>query len=107
MSTLFLSAPKSKAQSGTHHRDFYTILGSGIGPDYGIYPNLFGQICPGMKAVVFDRDRQKRAEGAVVNYTPTMKAGNGVQRYDVQIRNLMEVAYANPPKVNYFGVAIN
>ena len=106
MPTLFLSAPKSKTQPGTHRRDFYTILASGIGPDYGIYPNLIGQVGSGMKAVVFDRDRRLQADGVVMNHTPTSKAGNGVQRYDVNIRDLTEVPYTNPPKVNYFGVAI-
>lgn len=106
MATLFLSAPKSKTRPGTDHRDFYTILASGIGPDYGIYTNLLGHVHTGMKAVVFDRDRLKQAEGEVVNYTPTKKAGNGVQRYHVHIRNLTEVAYTYPPRVNYFGVAV-
>ena len=42
-----------------------------------------------------------------MNYVPTTKAGNGVQRYNVNIRNLKEVPYLYPPRVNYFGVAIS
>jgi hypothetical protein len=107
MPTLFLSAPKSKTQPSTHHRDFYTILAGGVGPDYGIYANLIGRVYTGMKVVVFDRDRRLQADGLVVNCAATSKAGNGVQRYDVRIRDLTEVPYTTPPRVNYFGVAIN
>jgi hypothetical protein len=60
-----------------------------------------------MRVVVFDRDVQRCAEGVVVNYVKTKKAGNGVQRYNVNIRNLKEVPYVYPPRVNYFGVAIS
>jgi hypothetical protein len=107
MLTLFLSAPKGKTQVGTHRKDFYTILASGIGPDYGIYANLIAQVVSGMKAVVFDRDRRLQANGIVVNYAPTSKAGNNVQRYDVKIYPLTVVPYTNPPRVNRFGVAVN
>jgi hypothetical protein len=107
MPTLFLSAPKGKTQVCTHRKDFYTILASGIGPDYGIYTSLIGQVSPGMKAVVFDRDRRLQANGVVANYAPTSKAGNNVRRYDVQIHRLTVVPYTNPPRVNRFGVAVN
>ena len=70
MPTLFLSAPKSETQPGTHRRDFYTILANGIGPDYGLYAALISRICTGMKVVVFDGDRRLQAESVVVNYTP-------------------------------------
>jgi len=107
MPTLFLSAPKSKNQPSTNHRDFSTILRSGIGPDYGIYNNLIGQVCSGMKVVVFDRDRRLRADGVVASYTQSNKAGNGVQRYNVRIVNLeRKDSYTNPPRVNRFGVAV-
>jgi len=104
--TLFLSAPKGTTQVGTHRRDFYTILASGIGPDYAIYTNLIGQVYSGMKAVVFDRDRGLQADGVVATYTATTTAGNHVQRYDVHIHNLTQVPYTNPPQVNRCGVAV-
>jgi hypothetical protein len=110
MPTLFLSAPKIKTQHGSaFYRTFDTILLNGVGPDYGIYSNLIGQVHSGMRVVVFDRDVRRSAEGVVVNYVPTTKAGNGVQRYNVNIRDLREVSYTNtnPPRVNYFGVAIS
>jgi hypothetical protein len=74
MPTLFLSAPKGKAQAGTHRKDFSTIL-------------------PWMKAVVFDRDGRRQADGFVLNCTPTSKTGNNIQRYDVHLGNLREVSY--------------
>jgi len=107
MPTIYLSAPHSKTQVGTHRRDFFTILANGIGPDYGIWSTLIGQVVPGMSAVVFDRDRGLRAEGTIVSYAATVKAANGVQRYDLIMRGLTQVTYTNPPKVNYFGVAIH
>jgi hypothetical protein len=106
MPTLFLSAPKGKTQAGTHRRDFYTILANDIGPDYAIYTNLIGQVFSGMKAVVFDRDRELQAEGVVASYAATTTTGNHVQRYDVHIHNLTQVPYTNPPRVNRCGVAV-
>ena len=106
MSTLFLLAPNSKTQPGTHWKDFYTILANGVGPDYGISANLIQKITPGMRAVIFDRDRELQAEGIVAGYAPTTRAGNGVQRYDVKICDLGMRQYMSPPRVNRFGVAI-
>jgi len=108
MPTLFLSAPKVKTVQGSgFYRTFDTIVQNGVGPDYGIATSLIGRVYPGMHVVVFDRDQKRCAEGVVVAYTPTCKAGNGVQRYNVQIRDLGEVRYTKPPKVNHFGVAVN
>lgn len=106
MPTLFLLAPHSKTQPGTHRKDFYTILANGVGPDYGISANLILQVTAGMPVVAFDRDRRLQAEGTVAGYVPTAKAGNGVQRYDVSIRGLTLRPYTNPPRVNRFGVGI-
>lgn len=106
MSTLFLLAPKSKNNPSSHHKDFYTIFNSGVGPDYGISQGQLVQIFVGMPVILFDRDLKRQASGTVVSYTPTTKAGNGVQRYDVRIRNLTVQPYDNPPRVNRFGVAI-
>jgi len=105
MPTLYLSAPKVMTQQGSgFYRDFYTILQNHIGPDYAIYDSLIGQVRPGIKAVVFDRDRQLRAEGVVNTVAP--KPSNRVQRYDVHISNLTQVPYTNPPRVNRCGVAV-
>jgi hypothetical protein len=105
MPTLYLSAPYDKSQQGSSfYKDFYTILQSGIGPDYAIYSHLVGQINPGMKVVLFDRVRHLRAEGTVIHLNP--KPSNRIQRYDVHIRNLSAVHYTNPPGVNRCGVEI-
>jgi hypothetical protein len=106
MPTLLLLAPKNKTQPGTHRRDYYTILANSVGPDFGISTNQISQVTIGMPVIVFDRDRSLQAEGVVAGYTATSKAGNGVQRYDVTIRDLTSRQYTNPPRVNRFGVAI-
>jgi len=48
MPTLFLLAPHSKTQPGTHRKDFYTIVANGVGPDYGISTNLIQQVTTGI-----------------------------------------------------------
>src|SRR5437870_1166704 len=104
MPTLFLSAPKVMTQQGTgFYRDFYTILQNHIGPDYAIHASIRAQLHPGIHVVVFDRDRQLQAEGDISALTP--KPSNRVQRYDVDIPNLSQVPYSNPPRVNRCGVA--
>jgi hypothetical protein len=106
MRTLFLLAPRSKNQPSTNHKDFYTILSNGVGPDYGIFSNLIGQIRPGMPVVFFDRDRSLQAGGMMTGYKATNKAGDGVQRYNVGIDGLTLQQYTRPPRVNRFGVGI-
>jgi hypothetical protein len=106
MPTLLLLAPKSRAQPGTHRRDYYTILANSVGPDFGISAHQISQVTVGMPVIVFDRDRSLQAGGVVAGYTPTSRAGNGVQRYDVAIRDLASRQYTNPPSVNRFGVAV-
>lgn len=107
MATLFLLAPYSRNQPATNHKDFYDILAKRVGPDYGISSSLIKQVSVGMHVVVFDRERQLRAEGVVSGYRETSKAGNGVQRYDVTIHGLaVQKQYRSPPTVNRFGVAI-
>jgi hypothetical protein len=49
MPTLFLLAPHSKNQPGTHHKDFYTVLANGVGPDYGISSSLIQQVTTGIE----------------------------------------------------------
>jgi len=109
MGTLFLLAPKSKNNSSWHQRDFQTIFNSGVGPNYGISQGQITQISVGMPVVLFDRDLQRLARGTLAGYTPTTKAGNGVQRYDVKINNFVLGQYDPhnaPPRVSRFGVEI-
>ena len=105
MPTLYLSAPKMRRESGgSYYRDFFTILQSRIGPDYAIYAKIVSQIVPGIRVVVFDRDRGLQAEGTVSSLEPRPSAR--IQRYHVHIPNLTQVRYTNPPPVNRCGVAI-
>jgi hypothetical protein len=106
MPTLLLSAPRNKAVPGTISKDFYEILASGVGPDYGITSNQLSQIGTGMNVVVFDSDRELQAEGVVATYTRKEKADNGVWRYDAGLSGMQRVPYTKPPKVNRFGVEV-
>ena len=106
MRTLYLLAPRSKNNPSSHQKDFYTIMANGVGPDYGISSSQISEVNDGMPVVLFDRDRCLQASGIVASYTPTTKAANGVQRYDVAISNLALQQYTSPPRVNRFGVAI-
>jgi hypothetical protein len=103
MSTLYLSAPKVRTQSGAYYRDFSTILHKRVGPDYAIYAGIASQIGPGTHVVVFDRDQKLQAEGTVADVIP--KPSNRVQRYDIHIPDLVQVPYTQPPGVNRCGVA--
>jgi hypothetical protein len=87
-------------------RTFKTIVTNGIGPDYAIYSSLIRQIRAGIDVVVFDRDKQLRAEGTLTGYVAKGTAGNGVKRYDLEIRGLSQVRYRQPPGVNRCGVAL-
>jgi hypothetical protein len=104
MPTLYLSAPTRLLEPNTHRRAFETILHNRIGPDYAIYSSIRAQFYPGCRAVVFDRDNCRRAEGVIAQITP--KLSQRIQRYDLRIPDLHEVAYIAPPKVNRCGVLL-
>jgi hypothetical protein len=107
MAILYLHAPYSKNNPATHHRDFYSIRASGVGPNYGIYSTIVGSISIGMPVVVFDSDRQLQAQGRLVKHYPTTKAGNGVQRYNLEMtKPLASQNYTPPPRLNYCGIAV-
>jgi hypothetical protein len=74
MSTVFLSAAKTKTQQGSEfYRTFHSILANSVGPEYAIHEHLVAQIHPGDKAVGFDRDQPPRAEGVAVGCSSTGK----------------------------------
>jgi len=106
MHTLYLLAPRSKNNPSSRHRDFYTILANGVGPDYGISTGQMGQIHSGMPVILFDRDRALQARGTVTSCSATTRAANGVQRYNVTVRGFSREPYTHPPRMNRFGVAI-
>jgi hypothetical protein len=107
MTTLYLSAPIDKNSATALHKDFATIVAESKGPEYAIARKWLPLILPGMKAVVFNRPSQKRAEGTVVSVTPTgQKTPQGILRYDVFLRDVAEVRYIDPPGVDRFGVSV-
>jgi len=64
-------------------------------------PNLV----PDARWCCWVKDEQKRAEGELIRLVRNGKAGNGIQRYDVHIKNLRMVSY-KPESLNRNGVAI-
>lgn len=105
MPTLVISAPKERVGVGPTYKSFGDTYASGIGRDYAIVSRLAEQITPGWRVVLLSKDEHKRAEGQLVQLVEATKAGNGIQRYDVHIRNLKMVPYV-PEDLNRNGVAV-
>ena len=76
-----------------------------VGPDYAITRDLVAQLYAGCGVVLLCKDKPRRAEGTLVKLVPTVRAGNGIQRYDVYIDNLEMVPYKSEC-LNRNGVAI-
>ena len=104
MGTLVINAPKAKAEQESK-RSFESTLTSGVGDGYAITKGLFAQLSAGCGVVLLDKDQGKRAEGTLVQRVPTEKAGNGIQRFDVHIKNLKIVRYKSE-RLNRNGIAI-
>jgi hypothetical protein len=74
MSTVFLSAPRTKTPPGSEfYRTFHSTLANSVGPEYAIHEHSVAQIHSGDKAVGFDRDRRLGAEGVAVGCSSTGK----------------------------------
>lgn len=104
MSTLVIHAPQNKADT-EGKRTFEGTLKSGVGDEYAIYPNLRTRLNPGDCVVVLDKDRRLRAEGILVVLIPRSRTENGIQRYDVHIKNLKPVPY-KPESLNRCGISV-
>jgi len=104
MPTLVIHAPRWKAQQ-ENAQSFERTFNSGIGEGYAIYRNLFANLFPGCGVVLLSKDEKRRAEGTLIRLVPTEMTNNGIQRYDVHIRNLIEVEY-RPERLNHCGVAV-
>jgi hypothetical protein len=102
--TLVIHAPKEKVVT-EQKRSFQRTLATGIGDEYAIYADLYPQICVGCRVVVLSKDERRRAEGTLVKLVPTCKTKNGIQRYDVYIKDLKEVNYKSE-RLNRCGVAV-
>jgi hypothetical protein len=104
VATLVIHAPRQKSRAEgkkSFERTFATRKGRG----YAIARNLYERCWPGCEVVLLSKDEGKRAEGRLVKLVPTVKADNGIQRYDVYIEKLRMVRY-RPEALNRNGVAV-
>src|SRR5947209_19775951 len=106
MPTLFLSAPGRAAAQEPRTFSVRTIHKTGLAPDYAIASTQLSHIHAGMDVVVFARDIKEQLEGTLAGFTPTLKADNGWERYDLHLANRRLVPYSNPPKITRWAVAI-
>jgi hypothetical protein len=104
MSTLVIHAPQNKADT-EGKRSFEGTLESGVGDEYAIYQNLYRRLSPGDRVIVLDKDRELRAEGILLTLEPKSTTGNGIQRYNVRIKNLKAVPYKSE-RLNRCGVSV-
>lgn len=104
MPSLVINAPKQQVILN-NKKSFQETLNSGIGQGYAINSTLFRQIYLGCRVVLLSKDQRLRAEGELVKLVPTFKTKNGIQRYDVYIKNLTTVTY-KPERLNHNGVAV-
>ncbi len=104
MATLVINAPKWRSDS-EDVRSFDQTFAMGIGQGYAIPSRIHEQCRSGSKIVLLCKDEAKRAEGVLVKLAPTEKAANGMQRYDVHMRDLVKVPYS-PEALGRTGVAM-
>ena len=104
MATLVIHAPSEKVQS-EQKRSFESTVRLGVGDGYAIARDLRARITLGCRVVVLDKGGERRAEGTLVRLVATSKTGNGIQRYDVHMKDLKEVPY-KPENLNRNGVAV-
>jgi len=105
MPKLFLLAPHSKTQPGTHHKDFYTIVANGGGPDYGIseshpanHNRNAGRRLRSGRGAASGRQRER----VCADYQGWQR--RAALRCD--IRGLTLRPYTSPPRVDRFGVGV-
>ncbi len=104
MTTLVIHTPRWRV-TAERVKSFDQTLTTRIGDGYAI-PRAWADQCqPGCKVVVLSKDERKRAEGTLVKLDPVSQADNGMQRYDVHIRDLVMVTYA-PESLYRTGVAV-
>ncbi len=78
---------------------------TGIGDGYAINRRLRQQINPGDRVILLDKDAAQRAVGTLTGIQPNGWTGNGIQRYDLLLRNLAIVPYQSE-RLNRNGVAV-
>jgi hypothetical protein len=104
MPSIVINAPRSQVEENDK-KSFDNTFKTGVGDGYAINRNLFSQIYPGCKVVLLSKDQKVRAEGELVRLVPSFKTGNGIQRYDVYVKDFKRVPYV-PERLNRNGVAV-
>jgi hypothetical protein len=64
-----------------------------------------GEVHSGCRVVVLNKEQRERAEGTLDRLEKAGKAANGMQRYNVYIRDLSKVDY-QPEALNRCGIAV-
>ena len=106
MPTLIIHAPHSEVQQN-QKQSFDQTLATQKGDGYAISSSLFKRLSPGDGITVICKAHKKQASGLIKSLNPTVKAGNGIQRYDVILSNMKRVAYTHGnTRLNRNGVAV-
>ena len=106
MPTLVIHAPHSEAQHN-QKQSFRRTFETGTGEGYAISRGLVQQLSPGDPVIVICKVHRQQASGTIRKLVPTVKAGNGIQRYDVIMDDLELVPFDSADvRLNRNGVAI-
>jgi hypothetical protein len=103
MATLIINAPKK----GTK-RSFEEVIKTGYAVGYAISRKDYQKLMPKTSEVIIIRKNfkyEKRAEGILYKIEEGGKTPQGVQRYNIWIKDIKLVNYMSE-KINRFGVAV-
>jgi hypothetical protein len=104
VTTLVIHTPTWRARRDDA-KDYERTLASGFGAGYAL-SRAEAEVCePGCRVVVLCKDARKRSEGRLKRLVPTEKAGNGLQRYDVEFTGMCELPYRDE-RLRRTGVAV-
>src|SRR6266436_6603061 len=104
MTTLAIHASLKMAQQ-QGKRSFAQTLAIGIGDGFALSRSQFQQLSPGDRLLLLEKETRQCAEGTMVGLQPNGWAGNGMQRYDVPMKDMAMVPYQNVP-LRRWGVAV-
>lgn len=106
MKTLVLHAPKTKDEA-SHARGFETIVQTGTGPVYAIFPGLLPEIEEGCEVFVLSKDTKQQARGTLRGWAAVGRTRNHLTRYDFYIQGLEKVPFnGSQIELNRCGVAL-
>lgn len=111
MPTLVLHAPEHQL-GRKDTKSFIDTFNTQIGKAYALNSKIHCQITFDCRVVLLCKDKQLRADGELDKLIPATTedgrlwiTGNGIQRYDIYVKNFELVDY-KPEKLNRNGVAI-